>query len=49
MRVTLRNPYLSIKQMDEFDLPHFAVLIGRNGVGKTHLLTAIAQGHKAYG
>ena len=47
MRVTLRNPYLSIKQMDEFDLPHFAVLIGRNGVGKTQLLTAIAQGHIA--
>ena len=45
MHVTLKTPYRSIKQMDGFDLPDFAVLIGRNGVGKTQLLTGISEGH----
>ena len=45
MHIALKTPYLSIKEMNEFDLPDFAVLIGRNGVGKTHLLDAIAKGH----
>lgn len=31
--------------MSGIDLPNFAVLIGRNGVGKTQLLDAIANGH----
>ncbi len=44
MRVELKQPYLSIKEMNGFDLPDFAVLIGRNGVGKTQLLDAIANG-----
>ena len=44
MRIELKQPYLSIKQMKAFDLPDFAVLIGRNGVGKTQLLDAIANG-----
>ena len=30
--------------MGEFDLPNFSVLVGRNGVGKTRLLKAIANG-----
>ena len=44
MRIELKQPYLSIKKMNGFDLPDFAVLIGRNGVGKTQLLDAIAKG-----
>ena len=34
VHIALKTPYLSIKEMNEFDLPDFAVLIGRNGVGK---------------
>ena len=44
MRIELKQPYLSIKEMNGFDLPDFSVLIGRNGVGKTQLLDAIANG-----
>ena len=44
MHVKLKNPVPSIQQMDDFDLPDFAVLIGRNGIGKTHLLKAMAGG-----
>ena len=44
MQIELRHPYLSIKEMSGFNLPKFAVLIGRNGVGKTQLLDAIANG-----
>ena len=44
MHVRLNQPIPSIKEMDGFDLPDFAVLIGRNGVGKTQLLQAIARG-----
>ena len=45
MKLKLRRPYLSIEQLNEFELPDFAVLIGRNGVGKTQILDAIAQKH----
>ena len=44
MHVKLNQPIPSIKEMGEFDLPDFAVLIGRNGVGKTQLLRAIVGG-----
>ena len=44
MHIELKQPYLSIKKMNGFDLPDFAVLIGRNGVGKTQLLDAIMKG-----
>ena len=47
MRLELIHPYLSIKAMDTTDLPEFAVLIGRNGVGKTQLLDAVAKGRVA--
>ena len=43
MKLNLRKPYLSIEQLNEFELPDFAVLIGRNGVGKTQILDAIAR------
>ena len=48
MRMELKQPYLSIKEMNGFDLPDFAVLIGRNGVGKTQLLDAIANGSVSF-
>ena len=44
MHIELKHPYLSIKKLNGFDLPDFSVLIGRNGVGKTQLLDAIAKG-----
>lgn len=44
MRVELKRSYLSIQEMNGFELPDFAVLIGRNGVGKTQLLDAMASG-----
>ena len=44
MHVKLKNQIPSIQQMYDFDLPDFAVIIGRNGVGKTQLLKAIAGG-----
>ena len=45
MIIELKNQYLSIKRLNQFDLPNFAVLIGPNGVGKTQLLDAMAKGH----
>ena len=47
MRIELRNPYLSIKSLNSVKLPDFTMLIGRNGVGKTHLLQAIGNGNIA--
>ena len=47
MHLELKERYLSIEEMSGFDLPDFAVLIGRNGVGKTQLLDAIANGSVA--
>ena len=44
MHVELKHTIPPIKQMGKFELPDFAVLIGRNGVGKTQLLKAIASG-----
>ena len=44
MHVSLKHPYLSIKEMGGFDLPGFAVLIGKNGVGKTQVLAGISNG-----
>ena len=45
MIIELKNPYLSIKELNQINLPNFAVLIGPNGVGKTQLLDAMANGH----
>lgn len=44
MHVKLRNPSAVIKEINEFDLLDFSVLIGRNGVGKTQILRRIAGG-----
>ena len=44
MRIDLKEPYKSIATLATDELPDFAVLIGRNGAGKTHLLDALKQG-----
>ena len=41
MRIELRQPYKSIATLETEDLPDFAILIGRNGAGKTQLLEAL--------
>ena len=45
MRLEFKHKYLSIKGLTAVELPNFAVLIGRNGVGKTQLLDAVKNGH----
>ena len=45
MNLLFQQPYLSIRAMDEVHLPSFLAIVGRNGVGKTQFLDAIAKGH----
>ena len=45
MQIKIEQPYLSIKSLNSVDLPDFTTLIGRNGVGKTHLIEAIKKGY----
>ena len=44
MRIELRESYKSIETLTTEDLPDFAILIGRNGAGKTQLLDALKEG-----
>ena len=44
MRIALNEPYKCIETLVAEELPDFAVLIGRNGAGKTQLLDALQQG-----
>ena len=44
MKIELKQPHKSIAALTTDDLPDFAVLIGRNGAGKTQLLEALEQG-----
>ena len=44
MRIELGQPYKSITTLTTEELPEFAILIGRNGAGKTQLLEALMQG-----
>ena len=44
MQISLARVHRSIKSLAPVELPDFAVLIGRNGVGKTQLLEALAKG-----
>ena len=44
MRIDLKQPYRSIATLSTEELPDFAILIGRNGAGKTQLLEALEQG-----
>ena len=38
MKVSIRKNYKSIKKIQEFQLPDFVVLTGKNGSGKSHLM-----------
>ena len=44
MKIELRQQYKSIATLETEDLPDFAVLIGRNGAGKTQILSALNEG-----
>ena len=44
MRIELKQPYKSIATLSTEVLPDFAILIGRNGAGKTQLLDALKEG-----
>ena len=44
MKIELRRPYKSIAELKTEELPDLAMLIGRNGAGKTQLLTALKGG-----
>ena len=44
MNIELREPYKSIHDLRTEVLPDFAILIGRNGSGKTQLLEALSGG-----
>ena len=44
MKIELRQSYKSIAALTTEELPDFAVLIGRNGAGKTQLLEALREG-----
>lgn len=44
MSIELRQPYKSIHALRTEELPDFAILIGRNGSGKTQLLEALREG-----
>lgn len=44
VKLRLKQPYLSIKELPETTLPSFSVITGINGSGKSHLLQAIEKG-----
>ena len=44
LQIRLSSAYQSIEKLDASSLPDFAILISRNGVGKTQLLKALAEG-----
>ena len=44
MRIELRQHHKSIATLTAENLPDFAILIGRNGAGKTQLLDALKEG-----
>lgn len=47
MKLSLRRSYLSIKEFPDTELPKFTLITGLNGVGKTHLLKGMLEGHIA--
>lgn len=43
MKITITNDYKSIKAPQEFTLPDFVLLTGKNGSGKSHLMEAMTK------
>ena len=43
MKITINNPYKSLKSGVNFNLPKFTVLTGKNGSGKSHLMEALSS------
>ena len=43
MKIRIHKEYKSIKAPQEFDLPDFVVLTGKNGSGKSHLMEAMSK------
>lgn len=43
MKVTYHKKYKSITELHDFEMPNFALLLGKNGSGKTHFLKAIEE------
>lgn len=43
MRININKEYKSIKAPQEFELPDFVVLTGKNGSGKSHLMEAMSK------
>ena len=43
MRVEIKKAYKSITKVQEFELPDFVVLTGKNGSGKSHLMELMAR------
>ena len=44
MKIELKQRHKSITDLNTEELPDFAILIGRNGAGKTQLLEALNEG-----
>jgi len=45
MKLSQVKPHLSIRNLQDIQLPDFSVITGVNGSGKTHLLQALSLGH----
>ena len=43
MKIRIHKEYKSIKAPQEFDLPDFVILTGKNGSGKSHLMEAMSK------
>lgn len=43
MKVSVKNPYKSITVVQDFEIPDFVVLTGKNGSGKSHLMELMAR------
>lgn len=48
MRVSVRKRYKSIRVIQEFEIPDFVVLTGKNGSGKSHLMELMTQLDKCH-
>lgn len=45
MKLSFKQPHLSLTAFPDIEVPPFTVIVGLNGSGKSHLLQAIANGY----